>query len=73
MAENNNCNAEALDIFVNARELAQNFKLSRSGIFNLIKRGNFPEGIKIGRCRRWKLKEIQTWIEKQSKGEMIHE
>ena len=65
MAENNNGNADSLCTFVNAKELAKSFGLSRSGIFNLIKSSNFPTGIKIGRCRRWRLKEIQTWIASQ--------
>lgn len=40
-------------------------QLSRSQIYSLVARGEFPEPIKIGRSARWLAKELEAWIERQ--------
>ena len=52
--------------YVSATELALMLGIARSGIFNLVKRGDFPHGVKIGRNRRWNLQEVKEWLECQN-------
>ena len=51
--------------FVSATELATALGIARSGIFNLVKAGKFPRGIKIGRNRRWNIQEVKEWLQCQ--------
>lgn len=66
-----NSDVDMLGKYIDATEIAHVFGLSRSGMFNLIKAGKFPPGIKIGRSRRWKIDEIKAWID--SKKGVTHE
>lgn len=51
--------------YLTAKEISETFKIARSGIFNMVKRGDFPAGVKIGACRRWTLQEVKTWLDSQ--------
>lgn len=57
--------SHSLGTFLTASEIAKAFGISKSGVFNLLKRGDFPAGVKIGRSRRWNMAEIQSWLEGQ--------
>ena len=57
--------SQSLGTFLTASEIARALGISKSGIFNLIRRGEFPAGVKIGKSRRWNMAEIQSWLEKQ--------
>lgn len=52
-------------IFISSKEIARILGISKSGVFNLLKRGEFPVGIKVGRNRRWRLSEVEDWIASQ--------
>lgn len=52
--------------FLSSKEIGLIFGISKSGVFNMLKRGEFPEGIKVGRNRRWTLSEVQAWYEAQN-------
>lgn len=52
-------------IFISSKEIGRMFGISKSGVFNLLKRGEFPEGIRVGRNRRWRLSEVEAWIDAQ--------
>ena len=52
--------------FVSATELATALGIARSGIFNLVKAGKFPQGIKIGACRRWNIDDVNKWLDSQN-------
>ncbi|MBK8384808.1 MAG: AlpA family transcriptional regulator [Candidatus Accumulibacter sp.] len=39
--------------------------LGRSSIYDKIKKGDFPQQIKLGRSSGWVEAEIQTWISEQ--------
>lgn len=42
--------------------------LSKSALYDKIRKGVFPQGIKIGlRARAWKESELQEWIDSCSK------
>lgn len=57
---------ENIGKYVSATELARELGIARSGIFNLVKTGKFPHGIKIGRNRRWNVEEIKEWLKHQN-------
>lgn len=38
-------------------------KVTNKWIYQLIKEGKFPEPIKLGRASRWKLIDVEAWIE----------
>ena len=51
--------------FLTMKELAAQLKVTKTTLFSLMKRGQFPAGIRIGRCRRWNIDEIDRWAEAQ--------
>ena len=51
-----------LSNFVKVQELSKALGLSRAGIYNLIRRSNFPQGLKLGRSRRWAVSEVNEWL-----------
>ena len=57
--------AESIGVFISSKDIARLFGISKSGIFNMLKRGEFPEGIRVGRNRRWRLSEVSAWIDVQ--------
>lgn len=51
-----------------AREVCQFFKISKSTLYNLVRRGDFPPGKKIGyRAVRWSQNDIESYIERNQK------
>ena len=70
----NNHEAEleaGLGVYLSATQITRAFGICRSGIFALMKKGLFPVGVKIGRCRRWSLSEVQEWLKHQKEGEQL--
>ena len=57
---------DELSRYVSATELALMLGIARSGIFNLMKQGKFPHGVKIGRNRRWNVQEVKEWLKHQN-------
>lgn len=51
--------------FLSSKEIGRIFGISKSGVFNMLKRGEFPVGIRVGRNRRWRLSEVQAWFDAQ--------
>ena len=44
-------------------------KISRSQIYSLMKQGDFPKPIRVGkRAVRWRLTDIENWIESRPQG-----
>ena len=54
--------------FMNAQQLSQALGISRSGLFQLVRRGELPAGYRFGHSRRWCLGEVQEWLKEQQKG-----
>ena len=52
--------------FLKINDVAGKLSISRQGVYNLIKRANFPKGSKFGRSRRWNIDEIETWAQAQT-------
>lgn len=53
-----------MEQYYRMRELVKMLKLTHAGIYYLIKRGQFPKGIKLGtKSRAWSESEIKAWLE----------
>lgn len=48
-------------------EVCERTRLSRSTIYNLIKKGSFPRQITEGRSSRWLLGEVFGWVDEKAK------
>ncbi len=55
---------EALN-YVNAVTLAKSLGISKVTLYKLIKNGELPPGVKIGRCRRWSVAQVNEWLSKK--------
>ena len=51
--------------FLSAQQLAQALGISKSGVFQLVRRGYLPSGYRLGHCRRWLLSEVRKWLDGQ--------
>ena len=49
------------DRYLNVRELARRYGRTVDGIYKMIRRGAFPDGVHIGSHRRWLLSKILEW------------
>ena len=47
------------------KEIASATGITKSGLLQLIKAGKFPQGIKIGACRRWNIDDVNKWLDSQ--------
>ncbi len=53
--------------FYTVDELIKKFKVPKSTIYDLIRKGIIPGAMKIGRQWRFRQDMIESWIEKQTK------
>lgn len=51
-------------ILIDAKEVAQRLGVSLRKLEYLILDGNAPAFMRIGRTRKWRLKDVDEWIEK---------
>ena len=61
-----------LSSYVGIRELSRALSLSRTGIYALCRRGELPQGIRLGHSRRWNVREVQAWLDGKKKEGGIH-
>lgn len=50
------------DEYISASQLGQMLNLSRGSIYNMRKRGELPEGKRIGGVRRWSMAELNAFL-----------
>ncbi len=50
--------------YYNAKDLQRILKISQGAAYELMQRKDFPV-IKLGRCKRVKASDLETWLEKQ--------
>ena len=43
-------------------DVAALLRLSKNTVYVLIRRGEFPVGLKIGHARRWRMAELQNFL-----------
>ena len=52
-----------MDKFLNIADVEATVGLKKSKIYQLVRAGDFPSGLKLGtRSRRWPASQIQSWI-----------
>ena len=51
--------------FLKIEEVLARYQLARATLYALIRRGEFPGGIKVGALRRWPLAALDAWDEAQ--------
>ncbi len=51
-----------MEQYISSKQIQRALGLSRTGIHLLLKRGDMPAGIRVGRSRRWKESEINLWL-----------
>jgi predicted DNA-binding transcriptional regulator AlpA len=47
---------------VDADGLARLLGIGRTAVFDGLSAGRIPSGFRIGRCRRWSVKEVEEWL-----------
>jgi predicted DNA-binding transcriptional regulator AlpA len=47
-------------------DVAAKLRISRQQVHRLISRGLLPQGLKLGRSRRWLASELENWMREQS-------
>ncbi len=50
------------DEYISASQLGRMLNLSRGSIYNMRKRGELPEGKRIGGVRRWSMAELNAFL-----------
>lgn len=53
--------------YFSVKDISKYLRITKSGIYNLIKAGKFPEGTKLGGSRRWKISDVDKWVKSQEK------
>ena len=54
-----------LEEYVTAVTLAKSLGISRVGLYNMVKRGELPAGVKIGKSRRWRVSLVNEFLNKK--------
>ena len=61
--------ANSIDRMIKLPEVIRMTGLSRSSIYLLIKKGNFPSQVKLStRSSGWHWREINSWLESRPRG-----
>ena len=50
------------DTYITASQLGRMLNLSRGSIYNMRRKGDLPEGVKIGGVRRWSMAELDAFL-----------
>ena len=59
------CSSPTTDKFLKISDITRDCRLSKSFIYAAIAAGTFPRPAKIGRSSRWRLSDINRWMESQ--------
>ena len=51
-----------MEQYISSKQIQSALGLSKTGIHLLLKRGDMPQGIRVGRVRRWRESEINQWL-----------
>ena len=55
---------DAAPKLINAEELAKLMQISERTLWRLLSGRKLPQPVRIGRNTRWRLAEVEAWIEK---------
>ncbi len=59
----------AIERLLTLKEVINLIGFKKATIYKYIKNGKFPKQIKIGKASRWKLSDIEKWINSHIKDE----
>lgn len=54
---------------INVREVAAILSISTRSVWRLVAAGELPQPIRFGRNVRWRLEDVEAWIEARASGE----
>ena len=55
-----------MDDLMSQQELMETMKISRSTLWRVRQRENFPKPVMLLGCKRWRPEELQAWLEQQA-------
>lgn len=64
---------KAIARLIDVKELSRVLGITKSGIFNLIKQGKFPPGVKIGGSRRWSPDDVKKYLSDSAAQQIQHQ
>ena len=53
------------ELFLSVADLAKRYGVSRQTIFNYLRNKDIPQGLKIGKIRRWPIEKLKEWEDSQ--------
>lgn len=57
---------DARYILINMKKITQLIGMTDKWVYSLIQKQAFPKPIKMGRSSRWRLSDIENWIDEQA-------
>ena len=51
-----------MEKYLKARQIQEALNISKASLYLLLKRGDMPKGIRVGRSQRWRESEINLWL-----------
>lgn len=63
MSDHDACDKVCLTV----KEVAQLLRVSTRHVWSLVKQGNFPDPIRLGKCVRWRKEDIERLIRGESR------
>lgn len=61
------------DEFLTSSEISETLRITKAGLFKLIKAGKFPAGLRLGRNHRWRKEDIKKWVDENNQRSVKHE
>jgi len=61
---NSTTSTTAQEVYITMNDLTAMLKVSRTGILGLIRKGILPQGIKLGKIKRWPLSTVQECLQR---------
>ena len=55
-----------MDDLLRLRDLMEIMKISRSTLWRVQQRDNFPKPVTLLGCKRWRRKELKAWLDEQA-------
>lgn len=47
--------------FLTLADVAERYQISKTGVYRLVKDGNLPRGLKLGKTHRWPLSQLEAF------------
>lgn len=57
---------KTMDALLKLRDLMEIMKISRSTLWRVQQREDFPKPVTLQGCKRWRLEELKSWLDEQA-------